>query len=169
VAEQTRLVRVPSGQSRAQSKAQRAFAQLLQELGREPTIEEVAVAAGTTVERVRRWLQSNHGVVSLDEPKGRDDDRKFGDDLSDQRAQEPASGAGRSMLRNRLCELLDILSYREREVIKLRYGLGDGFNYSLADVACIFRVSRERIRQIEGRAFNKLQQHAGGELAAFLD
>ena len=85
------------------------------------------------------------------------------------RLPEPALDAHRSLLHGRMGELLETLSYREREVLKLRYGLGDGYCYTLAEAAQIFRVSRERIRQIETRAFGKLQQLAGQELAGFLD
>ena len=166
---QSRLVRVPSGQAHAQFKVQRAFGELQQELGRAPTTEETAAAAGTTVNRVRRWMETSHGVISLDDANGFHADLKLVDSIPDGGAADPASAANHSMLRQQLGKVLDSLSDREREVIKLRFGLGDGCNRTLAEVAAVFGVSRERIRQIERRAFGKLQQHAGGELAEFLE
>lgn len=169
VAEQSRLVRVPSGPMRAQAEVRRVFGKLWQELKRQPTLEEAAAEAGMTVEHVKRSLESTRGLYSLDEAKDFDEERRLLDDLSDTRVPEPALDAHRSLLHGRMGELLESLSYREREVLKLRYGLGDGYCYTLAEAAQIFRVSRERIRQIETRAFGKLQQLAGQELAGFLD
>ena len=169
VTEQSRLVRVPSGPIRAQSHVRHAVGQLWQELKRQPTTEEVADAAKMTVDQVQRSLASTRRLVSLDEPKDFDEERRLLDDLSDQRAPEPASDAHLALLHGRVGELLQALSYREREVLKLRYGLGDGYCYTLAETALVFRVSRERIRQLEMRAFGKLQQLAGAELAGFLD
>ncbi len=169
VSDQSRLIRVPSGSMRTQSKVRRAFGSLWQDLARQPTIEEAAAAAGMPVEQVRRSLEGARGLFSLDEAKDADEERKLIDDLSDRRAAEPASSANLAILHGRVGELLETLGYREREIIKLRYGLGDGYCYTLADVANIFRVSRERIRQIETRAFRKLQELAGQELSAFLD
>jgi RNA polymerase primary sigma factor len=169
VSDQSRLIRVPSGSMRTQSKVRRAVGALWQELARQPTIEEAAAAAEMPVEQVRRSLETTRGLFSLDEPKDFDEERNLLDDLSDSRTHEPANDANLTILHHRVGELLESLSYREREIIKLRYGLGDGYCYTLADVADIFRVSRERIRQIETRAFRKLQQLAGEELSAFLD
>ncbi len=169
VSDQSRLIRVPSGSMRTQSKVRRAVGALWQELARQPTIEEAAAAAEMPVEQVRRSLETTRGLFSLDEPKDFDEERNLLDDLSDRRTNEPANDANLAILHSRVGELLESLSYREREIIKLRYGLGDGYCYTLADVADIFRVSRERIRQIETRAFRKLQQLAGEELSAFLD
>ncbi|HVW37413.1 MAG TPA: sigma-70 family RNA polymerase sigma factor [Pirellulales bacterium] len=169
VAEQSRLVRVPSGPMRAQAEVRRVFGKLWQELKRQPTLEEAAAEAGMTVEHVKRSLESTRGLYSLDEAKDFDEERRLIDDLSDSRVPEPALDAHLSLLHGRMSELLETLSYREREVLKLRYGLGDGYCYTLAEAAQIFRVSRERIRQLETRAFGKLQQLAGQELAGFLD
>lgn len=169
VSDQSRLIRVPSGSMRTQSKVRRAVGGLWQELARQPTIEEAAAAAEMPVEQVRRSLETTRGLFSLDEPKDFDEERNLLDDLSDRRSNEPANDANLAILHSRVGELLESLSYREREIIKLRYGLGDGYCYTLADVADVFRVSRERIRQIETRAFRKLQQLAGEELSAFLD
>lgn len=169
VTEHGRLVRVPSGPIRAQTQVRRAYARLWQELKRQPTIEEVAAAAEITVEHVRRSLEATRDFFSLDEPKDADEEWKLLDDLSDNREEEPDASANLALLHGRIGELIERLSYREHEIIKLRYGLGDGYCYTLADAAQIFRVSRERIRQIETRAFEKLQQLAGRELASFLD
>src|SRR5581483_519722 len=108
--------------------------------------------------------------ISLDRPLGTTDDHKFGDLVPDGESPEPLHGAANTMLSSRIRELLNTLSYREREIIKLRYGLGDGYNYTLEEVATIFNVTRERIRQLEARALAKLKDPKFAEgLAGFLD
>jgi RNA polymerase primary sigma factor len=108
--------------------------------------------------------------ISLDRPVGNSEDSHFGDLLPDQGAENPALGAAQEMLRGRISKVLKTLSYREREIIKLRYGLGDGYSYTLEEVGHIFKVTRERIRQIEAKAVRKLQQPSRmQELAGFLD
>jgi RNA polymerase primary sigma factor len=108
--------------------------------------------------------------ISLDRPVGNSEDSHFGDLLPDAAAESPATGAAQEMLRGRINKVLKTLSYREREIIKLRYGLGDGYSYTLEEVGHIFKVTRERIRQIEAKAVRKLQQPSrSAELAGFLD
>ena len=108
--------------------------------------------------------------ISLDRPVGNSEDSHFGDLLPDGGAQSPASGATQEMLRGRISKVLKTLSYREREIIKLRYGLGDGYSYTLEEVGHIFKVTRERIRQIEAKAVRKLEQPSRSqELVGFLD
>ena len=108
--------------------------------------------------------------ISLDRPVGNSEDSHFGDLLPDSGAENPAIGAAQEMLRGRITKVLKTLSYREREIIKLRYGLGDGYSYTLEEVGHIFKVTRERIRQIEAKAVRKLQQPSRSqELAGFLD
>ena len=108
--------------------------------------------------------------ISLDRPVGNSEDSQFGELLPDTTATAPSVGAGQDMLRNTLRDVLETLSYREREIIKLRYGLGDGYSYTLEEVGHIFNVTRERIRQIEAKAVRKLQQPTRSqELVGFLE
>jgi RNA polymerase primary sigma factor len=144
--------------------------QLLQRMGREPSIEETARAADCTIEEARRVLAMSRYPISLDRPVGNSEDSHFGDLLPDSGAESPAIGAAQEMLRGQISKVLKTLSYREREIIKLRYGLGDGYSYTLEEVGHIFKVTRERIRQIEAKAVRKLQQPSrSGELIGFLD
>ncbi|MDO5308858.1 MAG: sigma-70 family RNA polymerase sigma factor [Planctomycetia bacterium] len=170
VSDQSRTIRIPIHMSESMSKCRNAARQLEQELGREPTLEETAQATGCTVEEVRRMTNMNHFPMSLDMPVGSSDDSQFGDMVADKGAENPATGAGNEMLRKRMYKVLKTLSYREREIIKLRYGLGDGYSYTLEEVGHIFKVTRERIRQIEQKAVRKLQQPSRSqELIGFLD
>jgi RNA polymerase primary sigma factor len=170
VSDQSRTVRVPAHMFSTMSFIQKVFRRLQHELGRAPTVEEVAKAARTTPDEARAVLSMNRVPMSLDRPVGDTDDTNFGDLLSGSESPDPAVGAVREMLRGEIDEILEGLGYREREIIKLRYGLGDGYNYTLEEVATIFRVTRERIRQIEARAFQKIQQSANVKrLAGFLD
>jgi len=142
----------------------------LQRLGREPTIEETARESETCVDEARRVLAMSRYPISLDRPVGNSEDSHFGDLLPDTSTKNPAIGATHGMLRNRINKVLKTLSYREREIIKLRYGLGDGYSYTLEEVGHIFKVTRERIRQIEAKAVRKLQQPSRSqELVGFLD
>jgi RNA polymerase primary sigma factor len=170
VADQSRTIRIPVHMVEAMSKVRNVSRKLLQEMGREPTIEETAEAAGTTVEEARRVLAMSRYPISLDRPVGNSEDSHFGDLLPDGAAESPATGAALEMLRGRINKVLKTLSYREREIIKLRYGLGDGYSYTLEEVGHIFKVTRERIRQIEAKAVRKLQQPSrSAELSGFLD
>ncbi len=170
VADQSRTIRIPVHMVETMSKVRNVSRQLLQELGREPTIEETARAAGTAIDEARRVLAMSRYPISLDRPVGNSEDSHFGDLLPDAGAESPAIGAAQEMLRGRINKVLKTLSYREREIIKLRYGLGDGYSYTLEEVGHIFKVTRERIRQIEAKAVRKLQQPSRSqELAGFLD
>jgi RNA polymerase primary sigma factor len=170
IADQSRTIRVPVHMAAEIARVRHIAGQLIHQMGREPTIEELAEKVGTTVDEARRLLKMNAYPASLDLPVGSDEDVHFGDLLSDRMTEEPAAGAGQQMLRGRIGKLLATLSYREREIIKLRFGLGDGYNYTLEEVARIFRVTRERIRQIEDRAIRKLQDPSrSAELVGFLD
>jgi len=170
VADQSRTIRIPVHMVETMSKVRNVSRQLLQELGREPTIEETAKAAGTAVDEARRVMAMSRYPISLDRPVGNSEDSHFGDLLPDSGAESPAIGAAQEMLRGRINKVLKTLSYREREIIKLRYGLGDGYSYTLEEVGHIFKVTRERIRQIEAKAVRKLQQPSRSqELSGFLD
>lgn len=170
VADQSRTIRIPVHMVETMSRVRNISRQLLQELGREPTIEEVARAAGTAIDETRRVMAMSRYPISLDRPVGNSEDSHFGDLLPDGTAESPATGAAQEMLRDRINKVLKTLSYREREIIKLRYGLGDGYSYTLEEVGHIFKVTRERIRQIEAKAVRKLQQPSRSqELSGFLD
>lgn len=170
VADQSRTIRIPVHMVETMSRVRTVSRKLLQELGREPTIEEVAKRAEVTVDEARRVLAMNRYPISLDRPVGNSEDSQFGDLLPDASVEAPATGAAQEMLRGRIDRVLKSLSYREREIIKLRYGLGDGYSYTLEEVGHIFKVTRERIRQIEAKAVRKLQQPSRSQdLVGFLD
>ena len=152
------------------SRVRNVSRQLLQDLGREPTIEETARKARTTVDEARRVLAMSRYPISLDRPVGNSEDSQFGDLLPDSGAESPSIGAAQEMLRSRIDRVLKTLSYREREIIKLRYGLGDGYSYTLEEVGHIFKVTRERIRQIEAKPLRKLRHPSRSDkLKSFLD
>ena len=170
VADQSRTIRIPVHMVETMSRVRNVSRKLLQELGREPTIEETARASGTCIDETRRVLAMSRFPISLDRPVGNSEDSHFGDLLPDGTAESPSIGAAQEMLRMRITSVLKTLSYREREIIKLRYGLGDGYSYTLEEVGHIFKVTRERIRQIEAKAVRKLQQPSRSqELVGFLD
>ena len=170
VADQSRTIRIPVHMVETMSRVRNVSRQLLQRLGREPSIEETARAADCTIEEARRVLAMSRYPISLDRPVGNSEDSHFGDLLPDSGAESPAIGAAQEMLRGQISKVLKTLSYREREIIKLRYGLGDGYSYTLEEVGHIFKVTRERIRQIEAKAVRKLQQPSRSqELSGFLD
>jgi RNA polymerase primary sigma factor len=170
VADQSRTIRIPVHMVETMSRVRTVSRSLLQELGREPTLEEVARRSNTTIDEARRVLAMSRYPISLDRPVGNSEDSHFGDLLPDGEAENPSLGAAQEMLRGRIDKVLKTLSYREREIIKLRYGLGDGYSYTLEEVGHIFKVTRERIRQIEAKAVRKLQQPSRSqELVGFLD
>ena len=170
VADQSRTIRIPVHMVETMSKMRNVTRQLQQEFGREPTLEETAEAANSPVDETRRILAMNRYPISLDRPVGNSEDSHFGDLLPDGTAESPSIGATQEMLKIRIMRVLKTLSYREREIIKLRYGLGDGYSYTLEEVGHIFKVTRERIRQIEAKAVRKLQQPSRSQdLVGFLD
>jgi RNA polymerase primary sigma factor len=170
VADQSRTIRIPVHMVETMSRVRNVSRMLLQRLGREPTIEETAREAECTIDEARRVLAMSRYPISLDRPVGNSEDSHFGDLLPDSGAESPSVGAAQEMLRGRITSVLKTLSYREREIIKLRYGLGDGYSYTLEEVGHIFKVTRERIRQIEAKAVRKLQQPSrSAELVGFLD
>lgn len=169
VADQSRTIRIPVHMVETMSKVRNVLRTLQQELGREPTAEETADRSETPLEETRRVIAMSRYPISLDRPVGNNDDAQFGDLLPGV-TESPTNGASQEMLRLQINEVLRTLSYREREIIKLRYGLGDGYSYTLEEVGHIFRVTRERIRQIEAKAVRKLQQPARSRnLVGFLD
>jgi RNA polymerase primary sigma factor len=170
IADHARTIRIPVHMIETMSKLRNISKQLIQELGREPTIEEIAKRAKMSVGETRRVLKISRHPISLDRPVGESEDSYFGDFIEDEKADNPVESATQEMLKDKIEQVLKTLTYREREIIKLRYGLGDGYSYTLEEVGHIFKVTRERIRQIEAKAVRKLQQPSRSqELVGFLD
>jgi len=169
IADQARTIRIPVHMIDILSKLRNVAKRLQQELGREPTTEETAVAADLGVEETRRVLFMGRHPVSLDRPVGESEDSCFGEFIEDGGLPRPEVSAGNALLREKIEALLKTLTYREREIIRLRYGLGDGYTYTLEEVGRIFKVTRERVRQIEAKAVKKLQHPVRSQqLAGFL-
>ena len=157
IADTGRTIRVPVHMVETINKTLRMTRTLLQELGREPTPEEVADRLGVPVARVREVLKISRDPVSLDTPIGEEDDSHLGDFIEDDSALSPADSAAFSMLREELSTALESLTDRERQVVQLRFGLIDGRARTLEEVGKEFNVTRERIRQIEAKALRKLR------------
>jgi len=157
IADHARTIRIPVHMIETMSRLRNISKELLQDMGREPTIEEIARKAQMPVSEARRVLKISRHPISLDRPVGESEDSYFGDFIEDDTADSPVSTAGGGMLKDRVEEVLKTLTYREREIIKLRYGIGDGYTYTLEEVGKIFKVTRERVRQVEAKAIRKLQ------------
>ena len=157
IADQARTIRIPVHMIDVLSRLRNISKRLLQELGREPTTEEISRAADISIEEVRRVLNIGRHPVSLDRPVGESEDSSFGEFIEDSGTESPIVSASQGMLRKKIEGLLKTLTYREREIIRLRYGLGDGYTYTLEEVGRIFKITRERVRQIEAKAVRKLQ------------
>ena len=152
------------------SKLRNVHKRLVQLEGREPTIEEIAEAAGISLEEAKRVMNISKHPISLDRPVGDSEDSYFGEFIEDEGAESPVTSATHKMLKDRIKDILQTLNYREREIIKLRYGIGDGYTYTLEEVGRIFKVTRERVRQIEAKAVMKLQHPIRSrKLAGFLE
>jgi RNA polymerase primary sigma factor len=170
IADQARTIRIPVHMIETMSKLRNVSKRLLQQLGREPTIEETAKEAGITIDETRRVMKISKHPISLDRPVGESEDSYFGDFIEDESAESPVHAATQEMLKDKIEHVLKTLTYREREIIKLRYGLGDGYTYPLEEVGRIFKVTRERVRQIEAKAVRKLQHPVRSrQLEGFLD
>jgi RNA polymerase primary sigma factor len=157
IADHARTIRIPVHMIETMSKLRNISKMLTQELGREPTIEEIAKKAKMPVSETRRVLKISRHPISLDRPVGESEDSYFGDFIEDERAENPVESATQEMLKDKIEQVLKTLTYREREIIKLRYGIGDGYTYTLEEVGRIFKVTRERVRQVEAKAIRKLQ------------
>jgi RNA polymerase primary sigma factor len=157
IADHARTIRIPVHMIETMSKLRNISKALMQELGREPTIEEIAKRAKMTVVEARRVLKISRHPISLDRPVGESEDSYFGDFIEDEKADNPVESATQEMLKDKIEQVLKTLTYREREIIKLRYGIGDGYTYTLEEVGRIFKVTRERVRQVEAKAIRKLQ------------
>jgi RNA polymerase primary sigma factor len=170
VAVQSRTIRVPMHMMETMGKVRSVSRQLAQVNGFEPNVEETAAQAGLTVAETHCALQMRRPPLSLDEPVGDQGDSYFGDFLQDYREYDPLYKINQDQLKSCIADVLSTLSYREREIIQLRYGLADGFAYTLEEVGKIFSVTRERVRQIEAKAVRKLQQPIrSGKLSGFLE
>jgi RNA polymerase primary sigma factor len=170
IADQARTIRIPVHMIETMSKLRNVTKKLVQQKGREPSVEEVAEATGISVEEAKRVMKISKHPISLDRPIGESDDSYFGDFIEDESAESPMQAAGQEMLKERIDEVLSTLTFREREIVKLRYGIGDGYTYTLEEVGRIFRVTRERVRQIEAKAVRKLRHPVRArQLASFLD
>lgn len=160
IADQARTIRVPVHMVETINKLNRISRQLLQEKGREATNEELAKAMGITPEKVRDIKKIAQDPISLETPIGEKEDSHLGDFIEDHEAVAPDEAAGSILLREQIDELLNTLTDRERQVLELRFGLHDGKTRTLEEVGKHFDVTRERIRQIEGKALNKLKKSA---------
>lgn len=170
IADQARTIRIPVHMIETMSKLRAAARDLLQEMGREPSVEEMAEVANVPVEEARRVMRISRQPISLDKPLGEGDDNSFGEFVEDKGNDSPVSNAASEMLKDKIDSVLKTLTYREREIIKLRYGLGDGYTYTLEEVGRIFKVTRERVRQIEAKAVRKLQHPVRSrQLQGFLE
>ena len=170
IADHARTIRIPVHMIETMSKLRTISKQLLQKLGREATIEEIAEMAKMSLSETRRVLKISKHPFSLDRPIGESEDSYFGDFIEDESAESPVQSATQEMLKDRIDDILKTLTYREREIIKLRYGIGDGYTYTLEEVGRIFKVTRERVRQVEAKAIRKLQHPVRArKLEGFLD
>ncbi|MFC4768632.1 RNA polymerase sigma factor RpoD [Effusibacillus consociatus] len=157
IADQARTIRIPVHMVETINKLIRISRQLLQELGREPTPEEIAVEMEMSPEKVREIMKIAQEPVSLETPIGEEDDSHLGDFIEDQEALAPADAAAYELLKEQLEDVLDTLTEREENVLRLRFGLDDGRTRTLEEVGKVFGVTRERIRQIEAKALRKLR------------
>ena len=170
IADQSRTIRVPVHMIDTMSKVRLVTRQLVQELGREPTVEETAQRAGLSIDDARVIIKMARQPLSLDQPVGDHDDSYFGEFLEDHRDDDPLYEANQESLKHHINEAMQTLNYREREILRLRYGLADGYAYTLEEVGRIFSVTRERVRQIESKAVRKLQQpYRNKALMSFVD
>ena len=157
IADQARTIRIPVHMVETINKLIRVQRQMLQELGREPSTEEIAEEMGLPVERVREIQNISQEPVSLETPIGEEEDSHLGDFIKDDNVPVPAEAAAAAILKEQLMDVLDTLTERERKVIRLRFGLDDGRARTLEEVGREFQVTRERIRQIEAKALRKLR------------
>ena len=163
IADQARTIRIPVHMVETINKEIRISRQLLQELGREPTMEEIAAEMGVTPERVQEIIKIAQDPVSLETPIGEEDDSHLGDFIKDTDVPLPSEVAAETLLSDHLDDVLETLSDRERQVLRLRFGLGDNRTRTLEEVGQAFGVTRERIRQIESKALKKLRKKSRSE------
>jgi RNA polymerase primary sigma factor len=170
IADQSRTIRVPVHMVDTMTKMRNIARDFLQQFGREATIEELAERARLSLEDAECVWRMSRRPVSLDQPLGDSDDGAVGEFVRDVREEDPLKGVNQQSLRSSIARALEGLSYREREIIRLRFGLADGCSYTLEEVGTIFDVTRERVRQIEAKAVEKLRQPGiDVDLASFVD
>ncbi len=170
IADQSRTIRVPVHMIDTMTKIRSVVGDLVQELGREPSPEETADRAQLSLDDTRVIMKMARQPLSLDQPVGEHEENYFGEFLEDYRDDDPLYESNQQALKSRIEEAMEHLNYREREILKLRYGLTDGYAYTLEEVGRIFSVTRERVRQIESKAVRKLQQpYRARTLSGFLD
>jgi len=170
IADQARTVRIPVHMVETIHKVSRVSRQLLQELGREPTPEEIADKIDMTPEKVRDTMKYALEPVSLETPIGEEEDSHLGDFIPDEDSPAPAEAASYTLLKEQLNDVLKTLTPREEEVLRLRFGLDDGRTRTLEEVGEKFQITRERIRQIEAKALRKLRHPSRSKkLRAYLD
>jgi len=170
IADHSRTIRVPIHMIESMARVRNAARSLIQQRGAEPTLEATAHAAGLSAEETECVLRMTRQPLSLDQPVGDHDDTYFGEFLEDHREDDPLQEISHSLLKARIAEVLEALDYREREILRLRYGLADGYAYTLEEVGKIFSVTRERVRQIENKAVRMLQHPTRAKkLASFVE
>ena len=157
ISDQARTIRVPVHMIEQINKVVRESRQLMQKLGREPTDEEIAQQLGWPVARVKQVKNVAREPISLETPIGEEEDSSLGDFIEDKEVENPASQTAYTLLQEQLREVLSTLPPREQEVLKMRFGLDDGYSLTLEEVGLYFNVTRERIRQIEAKALRRLR------------
>jgi RNA polymerase primary sigma factor len=157
IADQARTIRIPVHMTETINKLIRVSRSLVQKNGKEPTPEEIAREMRMSVEKVRGILKIAQEPISLQTPIGDEGDTHFGDFIKDERAISPASATAYTMLKEQMDDVLSTLTEREKKVLRLRFGIGDGYPRTLEEVGSIFKVTRERVRQIEAKALRKLR------------
>jgi RNA polymerase primary sigma factor len=170
IADQSRTIRVPVHMVDAMTRMRNLQRDFLQAHGRNATVEELADLSELTVEEAECICRMSRKPVSLDQPLGESEEGSVGDFVSDRREDDPLKGVNQQSLQGTIARALESLSYREREILRLRFGLADGYAYTLEEVGTIFDVTRERVRQIEAKAVEKLRQPGSDfDLAGFVD
>jgi len=170
IADHARTIRIPVHMIETMTKLRNIQKDVVQRTGIAPTYAELADLSGMSLTDVQRVMSISKQPVSLDRPVGETEESNFGEFLEDERQEAPQNTASNDALKNRIDAVLKTLTYREREIIKLRYGIGDGYTYTLEEVGRIFRVTRERVRQVENKAIRKLQHPVRArKLQGFVD
>ncbi len=159
IADQARTIRIPVHMVETINKLTHTQRRLVQELGREPLVEELAAEMDMDEKKVRHILKISQDIVSLEAPVGAEEDSKLGDFIEDDDALSPADQTNRQLVKENIHEMLQYLSPRERKIIEMRFGLKDGIGHTLEEVGNEFGVTRERIRQIEAKVLHKLREH----------
>lgn len=167
IADQSRTIRLPVHMGDSISRYRKTLNQLAQQMGRQPTPEEVAEEMEVAPEKIHQIVQAAQRTISLETPIGNEDDTSLGDLIADEVSETPYEAASESMLKRDVSDALDTLSARERLVLQLRFGLGQGHQHTLAEVGEQLQISRERVRQIENEALQKLRRLDGDRLLAY--